>query len=99
VPLDAALFLPAKNGVRGEFGAVVADQHRGVAADFGDAVEFPCHPQAGERGVNHQAQAFAGEVVNQGEDAEAPPVDERVGDEVERERFTGERTLPKTGGT
>ena len=33
-------------------------QHRGLAADFGDAVEFPCHPQAGERGVDHQAKAF-----------------------------------------
>ena len=41
VPLDAALLLPLKNGVRRQLGAVVRDHHAGIAPDAGDPVQFP----------------------------------------------------------
>jgi hypothetical protein len=48
VPFDAALLLPAEDGVRGELGAVVADDHGWVTSRLRDAVEFADDPEAGE---------------------------------------------------
>jgi len=56
----------------------------GVAPTFDDLAEFTHHPQRCERRVEHQAQAFPGEVVDQGQDARAPAAGERVHHEVER---------------
>jgi hypothetical protein len=39
-----------------------------------------------ERGVRHQAQAFAREVVDDGEDAKAPAIAQRIAEEVHRYR-------------
>ena len=72
VPFDITLLLPGQDGVRGQLGAVVADDHSGVAPQFGDTIQLTCDPQTGERGVDHQGQAFSGEVIDQREDAEAP---------------------------
>ena len=41
-------------------------------------IKFTHHTQSGERGVRDQAQAFPGEVVNHGQDAEAPAADQHV---------------------
>ena len=56
----------------------------GVAPQFGDTIQLTCDPQTGERGVDHQGQAFSGEVIDQREDAEAPSAHQRVRHEVER---------------
>ena len=45
-----------------------------TAAQLDDAIEFAGDPQAGERGVDDQRQAFPGEVVDHDQDAEAPAV-------------------------
>ena len=65
VPFDVVLLLPSHDGVRGELGAVIADQHARVATEFGDAIELAHDPQAGERSVRHQAEAFSREVIDQ----------------------------------
>lgn len=83
VPGDAVLLLPAQHRIRGEIAAVVDDDHRRIAPGCDDAVELADDPRAGERGVRNRGQAFAGEVVDHGQDAEAPAVRQRVGDEVE----------------
>jgi hypothetical protein len=39
-----------------------------------DSVELPRNPPARQRGIAHQAQAFAGEIVDHGQDPEPPPI-------------------------
>lgn len=49
-----------------------------------DPIELADYTGAGERGVHHhQAEAFPREVIDQRQDAEAPAVHQRLGDEVE----------------
>jgi hypothetical protein len=72
VPLDPKFLLPGQYGVRGELGAVVADDYARAASAFDNTPKFPHHAQSGERGVDDQAKAFPGEVVDQGQDTEAP---------------------------
>ena len=84
VPGDAGPVGPARIARAGELGAVVADDQLRHAAPGHERVELARHPPPDERGVGHQRQALAGEVVDHGQDAEAPAAGERVGDEVER---------------
>jgi hypothetical protein len=84
VPLDLPFLLPSQYGVRGELGAVVADDHARASPDLDDVVKFTHHAQSGGRGVHDQAQAFPGKVVDHGKDAEAPATDQRIHHEVER---------------
>lgn len=65
VPLDATLLLPGQDGVRGQLGAVVADDHARIVTQFGDPIEFTGDPQAGERRVHDQTEAFPREVIDQ----------------------------------
>ena len=83
MPFDVALLLPCQDGIRGELGAVVADDHARTAPGLDDAIELAHDTRRGERGVGHQAEALPGKVIDQGEDAEAPAVHQRVHDEVE----------------
>src|SRR4030081_1561771 len=46
--------------------------------------KFTHYTQDRERGVDDQAKALPGEVVDQGQDTEAPAADQRVHHEVER---------------
>src|SRR6185312_12344642 len=84
VPFDVAFLLPGQDGVRGELGAVVADDYARAASRLDDAVELAHDPWGSKRGVGHQPEAFPGEVIDQSEDAEAPATHQRVHDEVER---------------
>ena len=61
----------------------------GVTAALGDAIELARDPLAGQRVVDDRRQALPAEVVDDGQDAEAPTVDERVGDEVEAPALVG----------
>ena len=74
VPFDMALLLPVQDGVRGQLGAVVAHDHRWIAALDCDAIELPSHAHAGERVVGNEAETFPAEVVDQSQDAEATAV-------------------------
>jgi len=44
MPFDLPLFLPCEHGVRGQFGAVVGDDHTRVAAPLGNGVELTGDP-------------------------------------------------------
>ena len=83
VPSNAAFLLPAQDGVRSQLGAVVADDHQRLSAGRNDRVELARHPPAGDRRVDNQRQALAGEVVDNDKHPEATPVGQHVGDEVE----------------
>ena len=84
MPFDIALLLPSEDSVRGELSAVVADDHTGAASGFDDAIELSQDPQAGERGIHHESQAFPGEVIDEREDTEATAAHHRIHDGVER---------------
>src|ERR1700743_526001 len=49
VPLDAKLLLPGQDSIRGELGAVVADDHARTTSDLDDAVKLADHPRS--RGI------------------------------------------------
>jgi hypothetical protein len=78
---------PPENGHTSQFGAVIADNDLGLAPLADELFEFAHHADAAERSIDHGRQAFAAEVINDAEDAEAPPVTESVRDEVERPPF------------
>ena len=64
MPADAGLIRPAEDGVRGQFGAVVAnDCVRASPSPSNDVVKFPRHTASGDRGVGDERQAFSGAVV------------------------------------
>lgn len=84
MPFDAALLLPGQDGIRRELGAVVADDHARATSALDDAAELADDAGSGQRGVGYQPQALPGEVIDNSEDAEAPPACQRVHDEVER---------------
>src|SRR6266478_10033295 len=48
VPFDTVVLLPAQDRVRGQLSAVVAHDHAGIAAQFGNAIEFTHDTQTGE---------------------------------------------------
>ena len=79
----------AQDGVRGELGAVVADDHARPAARGDERLELARDPQPGERCVGDQGEAFPRAVVDHGQDPEAPAIGHLVGDEVERPALVG----------
>jgi hypothetical protein len=62
----------------------LTNDHARATPHLDDVIKFALHPQRGQRCVHHQAQAFPGEVVDHGQDAEAPTARERVYHKVER---------------
>ena len=84
VPVDLSLLLPCGNGVHGRLGAVVGDDHAGIAALLGDAVELARYVFAGERVVDVPAK-----VVDDAQDAEATTIGQRVEHEVEAAALLG----------
>jgi hypothetical protein len=83
MPSDAAFFLPPQDGARSELGAVVADDHQRLSAGREDGVELARHAPAGDRRVDDQRQASAGEVVDNNEHPEATAIGQHVRDEVQ----------------
>ncbi|MNS89613.1 hypothetical protein D3C72_1236310 [compost metagenome] len=48
MPLDLVILRPGKDGIRGEFGAVIGDNHSGLAASFDQHRQLPCDTAAGD---------------------------------------------------
>ena len=46
VPFNPRLIAPGQNGIAGEFGSIVADNHRWLSPFEDEAAEFTRHPQA-----------------------------------------------------
>src|SRR5215471_1772868 len=57
---------------------------QGLAPQLGNPIELAGNTQARERGVDHQAKTLSGEVIDHGEDSEAPTAHQRVSHEVDR---------------
>ena len=70
MPFDTVLLLPFQHRTRGQLGPVVADDHAWPAARRDDPVEFASNPDAGKGVVGDEAQAFAAEVIDDGENTE-----------------------------
>lgn len=82
-PFDTILLLPFEHGVRSEFGSVVADHYRRIAATLGDRIQRPRHALAGDRVIDLGRQTFPAEVVDDTQYAEAAAIDQCVRDKVE----------------
>jgi hypothetical protein len=82
VPVDAVVFAPGEHGVAGVFRAVVGDDHARLAMPLDDRRQLACHAPARDRGVRDCAQTLLGHVIDDVEDAEAPPVGELLVDKV-----------------
>lgn len=78
VPLDLMVFRPGKDGVRGEFRAVVGDDHAGFATAFDQRCQLAGNTTAGDRGAGDRRQAFARHVVDDVEHAEGKLVMHKV---------------------
>jgi hypothetical protein len=74
VPFDTAVLRPAQDRRAGQLGAVVGNTGGRLTAFRNNRIELAPDPQAGQRGIGDQRQALAGEIVDDGENAEAPAV-------------------------
>ena len=83
VPLDPVLVGPLEHGVRRELRPVVADHHAGTPSLADDAIELAGNADPGQGRVDDEGEAFAGEVVDDGQDAEASAVAQNVRYEVD----------------
>src|ERR1700737_2353032 len=84
MPFDGALLRPAQDRHAGQLGAVVGDARGGLAARGDNRAELAPDPPAGKRGIGDERQAFAGEVVDDGEDAKPPAVAQLIMQEIQR---------------
>lgn len=89
VPFDTVILLPSKDRSRGQLSAVVADDHARTAAALDEPIELASDPDAGQRVVGDEGQAFPAEVVDHGEDAELATASKSIGDEVQRPALVG----------
>src|SRR5436190_16049316 len=78
------LFAPAQDGIRGELGAVIGDDHPRLAVALDYCAELAGNPSARHRGVGDRCQAFSRHVIDDVENTEAPAASELIVDEVER---------------
>ena len=74
---------PGEHRVRGELGAVIADDHARLAMRL-VCRQLAGHTPARDRGVGDGTEALLGDVVDDVEDAKAPAASELVVDEVDR---------------
>ena len=91
VPTDASLVRPAEDGVRGQLRAIVADDRRPTPPETANGVvRLKCYAPARDRRPGDERQAFACAVVDhRRQGAEAPPVGELIGDEVQTSALIG----------
>ena len=83
VPFDPVLGTPPQDGVGGQFRAVVADNHSGLATAFDQGRQFTCHAAPRYRGVRYCRETFTGDVVDHVENPEALAIGELVMDEIQ----------------
>ena len=71
--IDLMLGAPLQDRVRGQLGAVVGDDHAGLAAAFDQRGQLPRHTAARDRGVGDRRKALARHIVHHIQHPEAPP--------------------------
>src|SRR3954453_10610362 len=83
MPLDLPLLRPAQDRRAGQLRAVIGDDHGRSAPGYDEGIEVAHDPKTRQRGIGNQSQALPGEVVDDRQDAEAPAVGQRIGQEVQ----------------
>ena len=83
MPFDLSILAPLEDGVRGQLGAVVADDHTGIASGFGNNVQLPGDTDAGDRVVDDGRETLTAEVVDDTENPEPAPIRQAVRYEVQ----------------
>ena len=63
VPLHADLSAPCQHRVAGEFGAIITDDHAGLAAPGDQLGQLANDPTPRDRGIRHRREAFPGHVI------------------------------------
>ncbi|SSP03799.1 Uncharacterised protein [Acinetobacter baumannii] len=84
MPGHAGAVGPLEDRPAGHLRPVVADDHGRASASGDQPIQFPRHALAPDRGVDHQSQGLAREVVHDAQDAEASAPRQTVGHEVQR---------------
>jgi hypothetical protein len=83
MPLDPDICGPGDDGVRSELGAVVGDNHDGLAAPDDDRLEFADNASPRDRGVRDRGQALARDIVDNVQHPNSPAAGQLVMDKVE----------------
>lgn len=84
VPLDLVILRPGKDGIRGQFGPVVGDNHAWLAPSLDKRRQFSRDTATRDRCVRDRRQAFARHVFDHIEHAEASAAGELIVDEIQR---------------
>lgn len=84
---DAGLLAPFENGHAGHFRAAIGDDRCWLSPPGNETIQFASEPSALQRCVCDKAQAFAGDVIDNGQDTEPSPIGEDSADEVEAPAF------------
>lgn len=95
MPFDLGLLTPFEDGHAGHLRAVVRDDRLRLPPPDDKGVQLAGKPSARQGCVGDQAQAFAGEVIDGSQDAEAATVSEGIAEEGQ----DAMRTRPNTRTT
>ncbi len=91
VPFYPMLGAPPQDRVTGQFRPIIADNHFWLSAALDQRCQFTRHPAPRYRRVWDGSQAFARDVIDHVENAEALAVGELVMDEIQRPARIGPR--------
>ena len=97
VQLDPLILRPGEDGVRGEFGAFVADDQTRSASPNDESHQLAGNPVAGNRGVRDNGEALVRDIIDHIEDLESPAIGHLVKHEVELPSDTWPRLHEKRG--
>ena len=83
MPVDPLLLGLFEHGDRRQPGAIVADNRVRPGALEHQAIQSPRDPDTGKRGIRHQRQALAREVIDNRQNTEPAAIAEGIGDEIQ----------------
>ena len=91
MPVDLCLLAPFEDGHAGHLRSVVRDDRPRFSAFGDETIQLAGKPCPRQGCIGDQAQAFAGEVVNDGQNTKAATVGEGIADEVQAPALIGAR--------
>lgn len=83
MPFDAVILRPLQNDPACEFGAVVADNARWLAPGKNQGIEFAHDPDATDRRICDQRQAFPATLIHNSKDPEPPSIRQPIAQKIE----------------
>lgn len=86
VPVDGMILRPGEDGIRGELGAVIGDDHSRLASLSNQTRQLSRHTPARDRGVGDGRQALAGHVIDDVENPKAAAIGHLIVDESSDQR-------------